>query len=128
MARFNCDLYCYCSYKGYHIQNECCLLASSQLDAVLLLNHLQTSVRKTRARNFYSNCSLCRKAFCLFLTICHWCKIIKSEFFLIISIQYQADKWWELRKIAIMGLFIDPIPNSLNQHLKNYMPHGKENY
>ena len=59
------------SYKGYHIQNECCLLASSQLDAVLLLNHLQMSVRKTSAGNFYSNCSLCRKAFCVLLTICH---------------------------------------------------------
>ena len=71
MARFNCDLYCYCSFKVYHIQNECCLLASSQLDAVLLLNHLQTSVRKTSAGNFYSNCSLCRKVFCLLQTIFH---------------------------------------------------------
>ena len=31
-----------------------------------------------------------------------------------ISIQYQEDRWWESRRISIMGLLVDPIPNSLN--------------
>ena len=28
--------------------------------------------------------------------------------------QYQADKWWEWRKILIRGLLVDPISNSQN--------------
>ena len=34
----------------------------------------------------------------------------KTEFLLTISTQYQADKWWELRKISVRGLLVDPIP------------------
>ena len=30
-----------------------------------------------------------------------------------ISIQHQANKWWEWRKISIKGLLVDSIPNSL---------------
>ena len=30
-----------------------------------------------------------------------------------ISIQHQANKWWEWRKISIRGLLVDSIPNSL---------------
>ena len=33
-----------------------------------------------------------------------------TEFLLTISTQYQADKWWELRKISVRGLLVDPIP------------------
>ena len=29
------------------------------------------------------------------------------------SIQHQANKWWEWRKISIRGLLVDSIPNSL---------------
>ena len=38
--------------------------------------------------------------------------VTKTEFLLTILIQYQAGKWWESRKISIMGLLIDLIPNS----------------
>ena len=31
-----------------------------------------------------------------------------------ILIQYQADKWWEKRKILTKRLLVDPIPNSPN--------------
>ena len=36
--------------------------------------------------------------------------VTKTEFLLTISTQYQADKWWELRKILVRGLLVDPIP------------------
>ena len=36
--------------------------------------------------------------------------VTKTEFLLTISTQYQADKWWELRKISVRGLLVDPIP------------------
>ena len=38
----------------------------------------------------------------------------ETEFLITISIKYQADKWWEKRKISIRGLLVDPIPNSPN--------------
>ena len=31
-----------------------------------------------------------------------------------VNVQYQADKWWEQRKILIRELLGDPIPNSPN--------------
>ena len=37
-------------------------------------------------------------------------RVTKTEFLLTISTQYQADKWWELRKISVRGLLVDPIP------------------
>ena len=39
---------------------------------------------------------------------------MKRDFLLTVSIPYQADKWWDLGKISIRGLLVDPIPNSLN--------------
>ena len=36
----------------------------------------------------------------------------KTEFLPTISLQYQAGKQWESRKISSMELLIDPIPNS----------------
>ena len=30
--------------------------------------------------------------------------LFKTDFLLTISIQYQADKWWEKRKISVRGL------------------------
>ena len=47
--------------------------------------------------------------------------VTKSEFLLTISIQYQADKWWEYRKMSVWELWVDPIPNSPNWHQKNCM-------
>ena len=44
------------------------------------------------------------------------------------SIQYQADKWWELKKISVKGLLADLILNSPNLHHKNCMSESKENY
>ena len=43
----------------------------------------------------------------------------KTEFLLTISKQYQEHKWWELRKISIIGLLIDPVPNSPNKYDDN---------
>ena len=40
--------------------------------------------------------------------------VTKTEFFLTKPIQYQADKWWEQRKILMRGLLVDLIPNALN--------------
>ena len=37
-------------------------------------------------------------------------RVTKTEFLLTISTQYQADKWWESRKISVRGLLVDPIP------------------
>ena len=47
-------------------------------------------------------------------------RVIRTEFLFTISIQYQADKQRERLP--------DPVPNSLNQHYKNYAPDSKENY
>ena len=52
----------------------------------------------------------------------------KTEFLLTISKQYHEDKWWELRKISIIGLLIDPVPNSPNKHDDNCLADSKENY
>ena len=52
----------------------------------------------------------------------------KTEFLLTISIQYQAEKWWEQRKISIWGQLVDPILNSLNYRYKNGMVDSKKNY
>ena len=46
-------------------------------------------------------------------------RVIKTEFLFTISIQYQADKQRDRLP--------DPVPNSLNQHYKNYAPDSKEN-
>ena len=54
--------------------------------------------------------------------------VTKTEFLLTISIQYYVDKWWELRKISIIGLLIDPVPNSPNKHNDNRLADSKENY
>ena len=40
--------------------------------------------------------------------------VTKREFLLTISIEYQANKWWEQRKISITGLLVDPVPNAPN--------------
>ena len=45
-----------------------------------------------------------------------------------ISMQYQADKWWEQRKILFWELLVDPIPNSPNLHHKRCVADSKENY
>ena len=48
-----------------------------------------------------------------------------------LSIQYQANKWQEQRKISIWGSLVDPIPNSPNLYYKNCKVDGKgikENY
>ena len=45
-----------------------------------------------------------------------------------LSLQYQADKWWEWRKISVKGLWVDPIPNSPNTNHKNCMGDSKEDY
>ena len=52
----------------------------------------------------------------------------KTEFLLTISIQYHVYKWWESRKISIMGLLIDPVPNFPNKHNDNCLADSKENY
>ena len=52
----------------------------------------------------------------------------KTEFLLTISIQYQAEKWWEQRKISIWGQLVDPILNPLNYQYKNCMVDSKKNY
>ena len=66
-----------------------------------------------------------RRELCLTLQL-PW--VTKTEFLLTISIQYQPDKWRELRSILIWRWLGDSILNSLNQHYKNYMVDRKENY
>ena len=47
-----------------------------------------------------------------------------------ISMPYHVDKWWELRKISIMGLLIlitKRIPNYPNQYNENHLADKKEN-
>ena len=44
------------------------------------------------------------------------------------SIQCQADKWWELRKISIRWLLLNPTPNSPNWHRKNCMAFSKRSW
>lgn len=34
--------------------------------------------------------------------------VIKTDFLLITSIQYQADRRWELREISLLGFLVDP--------------------
>ena len=51
----------------------------------------------------------------------------KDKIFLIIAIWYQADKWWELRKLSIRGLLVDPIPISPNQYNTRCVADRKEN-
>ena len=43
-----------------------------------------------------------------------------------ISMQYQANKQWEKKKIR--ELLVDLIPDSLNKHPKNCRPDSTENY
>ena len=50
-------------------------------------------------------------------------QVTKKEILITISIQYQAG-----RDYIIMGLLVDPIPNSLNKYHKNCMADSKENY
>ena len=49
----------------------------------------------------------------------------KTNFLFTVSIQCQADKWWELRKISIRWLLLNPTPNSPNWHRKNCMTFSK---
>ena len=44
------------------------------------------------------------------------------------SMQYQAGKWWEERKVAIRGFLVDPIPNSPKELHMSCMADSKENY
>ena len=55
---------------------------------------------------------------------------VAEKLLLTISVQYQADSWWESSKKYIRGLRVDPIPNSPNLHVldKNCMTDSKENY
>ena len=56
-------------------------------------------------------------------------RVTKLEFLLMISIQYQADKQWEYRKISIIGgLLVDPMSNSPSWHHKNCVAYGEKNY
>ena len=41
-------------------------------------------------------------------------RLKQNSFLQPILIQYQTDKWWELRKVSTKGLLVDPKPNSLN--------------
>ena len=41
---------------------------------------------------------------------------------------YHVDEGWEWRKTLIIGLQIDPIPNSPNYHNENHLADSKENY
>ena len=36
--------------------------------------------------------------------------------------------WWELRRIQIRGLLVDPVPNSPNWHLGNCLADSEEKY
>ena len=54
--------------------------------------------------------------------------VTKREFLLTIPLQYQADKWRELRKLSIRVLLVDPKPNSPEKHQTNGMADSKENY
>ena len=48
-----------------------------------------------------------------------------------ISIQHQANKWWEWRKLSIRRLLVDPIQNSSILrivHHKNCMANSNKNY
>ena len=40
--------------------------------------------------------------------------VIKTEFLLTLSVQYQEDKWWESRKMSVWGPLVDLIPNYPN--------------
>ena len=51
--------------------------------------------------------------------------VTKTELLLTISILYQAEKWWELRKMLIRGWLVDLIQNSSNSHQKNCLADNK---
>ena len=52
----------------------------------------------------------------------------KTEFLHTIFIQYHVNKWLELRKVSVIGLLIDPVPNSPNKHNDTCLADSKENY
>lgn len=51
-----------------------------------------------------------------------------TNFLFTVSIQCQAGKWWELRKISIRWLLLNPTPNSPNWHRKNCMAFSKRSW
>ena len=53
--------------------------------------------------------------------------VTKTELLLTISILYQAEKWWELRKMLIRGWLANPVQNSNSNH-KNCLADNRENY
>lgn len=55
-------------------------------------------------------------------------QVTKTELLLTVWIQYQAGRWREWRRTSIMGLVVEPIPNSLNSHHKSCMADSKDNY
>ena len=55
-------------------------------------------------------------------------RVTLTEFQQTLSILYQEDKWWELRKISTSIFLIDPIPSSLMKHHKNCVTGSRENY
>ena len=108
------------------------------MEQVFLANHIETWSKTIKSNmvtvNTYTksnkNCSNCKILtsfsiwlLTLFLTLSlPW--VTKTEFLLTISVPY---KWWELRQKKIMGLLIDPIPNSPNWHNENHLADCKEN-
>ena len=52
----------------------------------------------------------------------------KTEFLHTIFIQHHVNKWLELRKVSVIGLLIDPVPNSPNKHNDTCLADSKENY
>ena len=63
---------------------------------------------------------LCRSLQWIVLTLQLPLVAIK-KFLLTISIQYQAEKQWQWRKLSIWGLLVDPVQNSPNKYHKNCM-------
>lgn len=55
-------------------------------------------------------------------------QVTKTELLLTVWIQYQAGRWREWRRTSIMGLVVEPIPNSLNSHHKSCLADSKDNY
>lgn len=55
--------------------------------------------------------------------------MIKKKIIFTISIQNQADKWWEQNKMLLWGLWVNPIPNFPNYILqKDCIADRKENF
>ena len=54
----------------------------------------------------------------------------KTEFFLMISVQYHEEDYETVmtKKIYTWGISVDPVLNSLNQHHETCMADSKENY